>query len=630
MANCEFLCYYSLKVVFNIIFPIRSLNNFLRGFGAANQGSSSNLLSGFLSPNTLNIPSQGANSRNPGNFQIPSTNTNNDPLNTEGCRVPKLKFARIESNLPTINIDLIKPGILIVLGKCSKEYEGMQWAKFVTDTGEKLLNMNQHHEISINYLFCGRTFTNSGMMVTTSTNPNCDREVSTSTKFEPKIKWLRIESDQSPIDLDAKKVLWSNDFLILGKCAEKFPPMKWARLVTDKGTSHYLNLNNFNLISLRYHVSSPTTSANETNCVTESFCNHDLRALGIRIIEETVPNCNMRILPQYDPFNRGCKLQRVKWARIESNLSPISLDINYPIVVGRCSSDFPSMEHAKLVTNVGSKDLNLNLNHELRFNTESCEERPEKTGMRISSYEDPTCSRVKDFESTHKFQKLYFRHLLNGCNEPKITWARIESNLSPINLNVKNDLSIGKCTREFPSMQFAKLVTNIGSELLDLNSFYQIRFNGKPCPKPPYGVSDYSGQITVNIKNPDCNDLRLKYPISSFDDTAGCGSEYIKWARIESDLQPIALNVEETHYIGRCSQEFPLMKWARLVTNEGSQLLDISKTNFVHFNLKSCKNENLGVSVTSYQESDYDCKMVRDLISSSKAASRAVAWNLKN
>ncbi len=286
------------------------------------------------------------------------------------------------------------------------------------------------------------------------------------------------------------------------------------------------------------------------------------------------------------------------------------------------------MEHARLVTNVGSKDLNLNLNNELRFNTESCEGRPEKTGMRINSYEDPTCSRVKDFESTHNFQTLNFRITSEGCNEPKITWARIESNLSPINLNIKNDLLIGKCTREFPSMQFAKLVTNIGSELLDLNSFYQIRFNGKTCPKPPYGVLDYSGQTTVNIKNPDCNELRIKYPIPSFDDTAGCGSEHIKWARIESNLQPIALNVEETHYIGRCSQELPLMKSARLVTNEGSQLLDISKTNIVDFNQKVCKNEKFGVSITSYQDSD--CKRVRDSINMSKAGSKTLGWNTKN
>jgi hypothetical protein len=204
----------------------------------------------------VNLPSQGSGTRNPGNFQIPSTNRYNDPLNTEGCRVPKLKWARIESNLPTINIDLSKRSIKIVLGKCSKEYKGMQWAKFVTNTEEKLLNMNQHHEIYINHLFCGRTFTYSGLMATTSTNPYCDRAVSTSTKFEPKIKWLRIESDQSPIDLNVKKVLWSNDFLILGKCSEKFPPMKWARLVSDKGSSHYLNLNNYNYINLRYHVSS--------------------------------------------------------------------------------------------------------------------------------------------------------------------------------------------------------------------------------------------------------------------------------------------------------------------------------------------------------------------------------------
>jgi hypothetical protein len=179
---------------------------------------------GFLSPNRLNIPSQGASSRNLGNFQIPSTNRNNDPLNTEGCRVPKLKWARIESNLPTINIDLSKPSIKIVLGKCSKEYKGMQWAKFVTDAEEKLLNMNQQYIIYINHLFCGRTFSYSGLMAATETNPNCDRAVSTSTKFEPKIKWLRIESDQSPIDLNVKKVLWSNDFLIpAGKMFREVP-----------------------------------------------------------------------------------------------------------------------------------------------------------------------------------------------------------------------------------------------------------------------------------------------------------------------------------------------------------------------------------------------------------------------
>jgi hypothetical protein len=137
--------------------------------------------------------------------------------------------------------------------------------------------------------------------------------------------------------------------------------------------------------------------------VSETVCNHDLRALGIRIREERVPNCNLRLLPQYDPFNRGCKLQRVKWAKIESNLSPISLDINKPIVVGCSSSDFPSMKFAKLVTNVGSKDLNINLNHELRFNTESCEWRQKKSGMRINSYEDPTCSNVKNFEQIYNF-----------------------------------------------------------------------------------------------------------------------------------------------------------------------------------------------------------------------------------
>jgi hypothetical protein len=81
-----------------------------------------------------------------------------------------------------------------------------------------------------------------------------------------------------------------------------------------------------------------------------------------------------------------------------------------------------------------------------------------------------------------------------------------------------------------------------------------------------------------------------------------CKLKEITWARIESNLSPIGLNIDRRHVIGGCSKGFPRMEWARLVTNAGSAELDLSLDNEIIFNAFHCIFGKVGAKVTKYKE----------------------------
>jgi hypothetical protein len=150
-------------------------------------------------------------------------------------------------------------------------------------------------------------------------------------------------------------------------------------------------------------------------------------------------------------------------------------------------------------------------------------------------------------------------------------------------------LNIGKCNEKLKGMVWAKLITNSGEKLLSMNEDHEITFNSAWCKS----INDGRG---VNIKttvNPTCGHI-IK--------NTGCNLKKITWARIESDLTPIGLDINRKYVVGRCSKEFPGMQWARLVTNGGSSNLDLNFDNEIRFNVIPCGIDWLGAKVTKHSE----------------------------
>lgn len=80
----------------------------------------------------------------------------------------------------------------------------------------------------------------------------------------------------------------------------------------------------------------------------------------------------------------------------------------------------------------------------------------------------------------------------------------------------------------------------------------------------------------------------------------------VKWAAIESDLSPIPVNIKKVVLLGRCSKDFPYMKWARIVTNHGSSgYLDLNKDYRVQFNCLRCGKNDTPTSVHIDQHEEY-------------------------
>lgn len=71
-------------------------------------------------------------------------------------------------------------------------------------------------------------------------------------------------------------------------------------------------------------------------------------------------------------------------AKIESNLSyPLTIDIKTVSTLGKCSVDYPTMDWARIVTNLGSSHtLDMQMAHRLEFNCADCG----PTGVKITSF----------------------------------------------------------------------------------------------------------------------------------------------------------------------------------------------------------------------------------------------------
>jgi hypothetical protein len=185
----------------------------------------------------------------------------------------------------------------------------------------------------------------------------------------------------------------------------------------------------------------------------------------------------------------------------------------------------------------------------------------------------------------------------DGCKHQKVKWARIESNLPAINIDVKQNLNIGKCSDHFKGIGgWAKLVTNIGEKLLNLADDYQIIFNSETCGTG--SNADRRGMLIITTLNPTCMAAKmLKRQREVY-----CKYKRITWARIESNLLPIGLDIDRRHVIGGCSKEFPRMEWARLQTNAGSAELDLNLNNEIILNAFMCGAEQRGAEVTKHKE----------------------------
>ncbi len=154
-----------------------------------------------------------------------------------------------------------------------------------------------------------------------------------------------------------------------------------------------------------------------------------------------------------------------------------------------------------------------------------------------------------------------------------------------------SSIKIGKCREKFKGASWVKLVTNAGEKLLNMMDDHYITFNYHNCG-PPGEIfnTDYKRGIQIETTlNPTCENM-------------ACKLKQISWARIESNLHPIGLDVNRRHVIGRCSKEFPGMEWARLVTNDGSAQLDLNFDNEVTFNAYSCWNMAVGAKIIKHRE----------------------------
>lgn len=112
-----------------------------------------------------------------------------------------------------------------------------------------------------------------------------------------------------------------------------------------------------------------------------------------QIIQQSIPVNNYNAQQQapqnirVDNFNatpQQTQSGRVTEAKLESDLSnPIKIDIHTPSTVGKCSRDYPTMQWARVVTNLGkSQTLDMRYDHQLQFNCVDCG----PTGVKISTF----------------------------------------------------------------------------------------------------------------------------------------------------------------------------------------------------------------------------------------------------
>ncbi len=181
-------------------------------------------------------------------------------------------------------------------------------------------------------------------------------------------------------------------------------------------------------------------------------------------------------------WNQGCRLPRIKWARIESTLGTINIDVNVhrSFKIGRCSEKFKGVSWAKLVTNAGENLLNLEHHYDISINILPCGYGFDLRGLEVNTTENPTCEEKEQ----RKQEKV-------TCIYKRITWARIEFNLLPIGLNIDRRHVIGGCSKEFPDMEWSRLVTNAGSLDLDLSLNNEIILNAFQC-----GIEQVVAEVT--------------------------------------------------------------------------------------------------------------------------------------
>jgi hypothetical protein len=130
--------------------------------------------------------------------------------------------------------------------------------------------------------------------------------------------------------------------------------------------------------------------------------------------------------------------------------------------------------------------------------------------------------------------------------------------------------------------------------LLNMEHDHLVAYNFLPCGVRTF---DFRGLEVNTTENPACeNNERRKQ------EKEACKLKEITWARIESNLLPIGLNLDRRHVIGGCSKEFPHMGWARLVTNAGSADLDLNLNNEIIHNAFQCGIEHFGAKVTKRME----------------------------
>ncbi len=138
-----------------------------------------------------------------------------------------------------------------------------------------------------------------------------------------------------------------------------------------------------------------------------------------------------------------------------------------------------------------------------------------------------------------------------------------------------------------------KLVTNAGERLLNLEHDHQVAYNFLPCG---FGF-DLRGLQVNTTENVTCEGKERREQ-----EKEQCKLKRISWARIESNLLPIGLNIDRKHVIGGCSKEFPRMEWARLVTDAGSVDLDLNLNNEIIINAFYCGLEYVGAKVKKHKE----------------------------
>jgi hypothetical protein len=186
----------------------------------------------------------------------------------------------------------------------------------------------------------------------------------------------------------------------------------------------------------------------------------------------------------------GCNQKRVEWARVESSLGTKNIDVAHGgLALGRCNDNYEEVGWAKLVTNLGERVFYMEDNHTIRFNNKYCIQggAASLSGIQIHTTKDPSC---KDYW----YKKPYPER--PKCNYKGITWGGIESNLPPIKLDLSK-IVIGGCSKRFPPMEWARIVTNAGTVKLDLKFANEIIFNRFSCISGPAGVK--------LIKHRDCS-----------------------------------------------------------------------------------------------------------------------------